>query len=90
MLELVPAVPPEWQSELVSRISSLRSVDVAALDDVTLSEHLLRAHDLCAHGVDVHFRVQGANAVMLGELAFVCRDLLGYKYELRHVDHPVA
>jgi pyruvate,water dikinase len=48
------------------------------MSDTALGAHLDSVVKLAADGVDVHFRLHGALAVVLGEFAFTCRDLLGW------------
>jgi pyruvate,water dikinase len=68
----------EWRPDLIGRIAELRAVDLAALDDARLDEHLGDALALTEHGLLVHFRLHGPLAIALGELAFTCRDLFGW------------
>ncbi len=67
-----------WQPDLAARIAALRDVDLAGLDDAVLDEHLRDVLALTEHGQIIHFRLHGAIAMVLGELAFTCRDLLGW------------
>ncbi|MDQ4021753.1 MAG: PEP-utilizing enzyme [Actinomycetota bacterium] len=69
----------EWQPDLAARIAELRDVDLAGLDHTRLDEHLREVLTLTEHGQLVHFRLHGAIAMVLGELAFTCRDLLGWE-----------
>ena len=68
----------EWQPELAERITVLRGVDLAGLDDAGLDAHFRRTVVLTEDGLIVHFRLHGAIAMVLGELAFTARDLLGW------------
>ncbi len=68
----------QWQPDLAARIAALREVDLTNLDDPDLDEHLRAVLALSEHGQMVHFRLHGAIAMVLGELAFTCRDLLGW------------
>jgi pyruvate,water dikinase len=68
----------EWRGELTATIAELRSVALIAVDDRELAAHLHRVLALLEHGIDVHFRLQGGYAVLLAELAFTCRELLGW------------
>ncbi len=70
----------QWQPDLAARIAVLSAVDLAGLDDAGLDEHLRAVLALSEHGQIVHFRLHGAIAVMLGELAFTCRELLGWDF----------
>jgi pyruvate,water dikinase len=66
------------RAEFAATIRRLRSLDLDPLPDPALAAHLAAALDLVVRGVEVHFRLHGALAVALGELAFTCRDLLGW------------
>ena len=68
----------EWVVQLGAEIVELRDRDLTALDDAGLAEHLRRTLRLAEEGTNVHFRLHGALALVLGELAFVTRDLLGW------------
>lgn len=70
----------QWQPDLAARIAALREIDLPGLDDTGLDEHLHDVLALCEHGQIVHFRLHGAIAMVLGELAFTCRDLLGWDF----------
>ena len=48
------------------------------LSDTALDAHLVDTLKLATDGIDVHNRLHGAIAVVLGEFAFTCRDLLGW------------
>jgi len=66
----------EWRPWLLRRRAELRSVDVAGLDDGELDEHLGEVMAFLFAATDIHLLLHGSNALMLGELAFACRDLL--------------
>ncbi|MDQ4032032.1 MAG: PEP-utilizing enzyme [Actinomycetota bacterium] len=68
----------EWQPDLAAQVVALRDVDLDGLDDTELDEHLREVLTLTEHGQLIHFRLHGAIAMVLGELAFTCRDLLGW------------
>ena len=68
----------EWQPELEARIAGLRDVDLDVLDDDALDTHLQSTLSLSDDGSSIHFRLQLALAMVLGELGHVCRDLLGW------------
>ena len=68
----------EWLPELTVRIGALRAVELRALGDVALDEHLAGVIALLKEGFDIHLLLHSAHALMLGELAFACRDLLGW------------
>lgn len=67
-----------WQPELADRIAAMREIDLPALSDPALTEHLTRVMELLRHGVEVHMRLHGAVEITLAELAFTCRDLLDW------------
>jgi pyruvate,water dikinase len=68
----------EWRGGLTATITALRAVDLAACDDAGVTAHLRRVLALLEHGIDVHFRLQAGYTLMLADLAFTCRDLLGW------------
>jgi len=68
----------EWQPDFTARIRELRERRLGALSDRALDAHVADAMKLVADGMDVHFRLHGALGMVLGDLAFVCRDLLGW------------
>ena len=68
----------EWRPGLKTREESLRSTDLPALSDGDLDRHLgnlLRFIEECR---DIHMKVHGGLMVAIAELAFVCRDFLGW------------
>lgn len=69
----------EWQPELADRISSLRSVDLSALQDGELATHWDAAVGLIMDGVRVHFTLHAAVCVPLAEFAFASSELLGWE-----------
>ena len=82
-VQLVRSWSTRWRPELAERIATLRDTDLAALDDAALDAHLRRALDLSEQGFLVHFRLHGALAMVLGELASTCRELLGWQDDHR-------
>ena len=66
---------------LRARSRQLRDTDLGALDDEELDAHTTRALALLHQGFDVHFLLHGALMPVLAELAFACRDLLGWSDE---------
>jgi phosphohistidine swiveling domain-containing protein len=68
----------QWQPDLAARIAGLRDSDLEALDDEELDAHTARALALLHEGVDIHFLLVGALMPILAELAFACRELLGW------------
>jgi rifampicin phosphotransferase len=69
----------EWQPAFAARIRELRERQLGALSDTALDAHVADAWKLIADGMDVHHRLHGALAMVLGELAFVCQNLLGWQ-----------
>jgi pyruvate,water dikinase len=68
----------EWRPEYVGRVADLAAVDPALLDDKALTGHLATVMDLTVQAFEVHMRLHGVNAVMMADLAFTCRNLLGW------------
>jgi phosphohistidine swiveling domain-containing protein len=68
----------EWQGEFGRRVADLHPVDLAALTDEELESHLTAVLELFHHSADVHFSMDGAFMITLAELAFTCRDVLGW------------
>jgi phosphohistidine swiveling domain-containing protein len=68
----------EWQPDFTARIRELRERRLRALSDRALDAHVADAMKLVADGLGVHFRLHGALAMVLGEFAFISRDLLGW------------
>ena len=68
----------EWRPDFVARIRALRERQLPTLSDTDLDAHLAEVMKLVDDGHDVHFRLHGALAMVLGDLAFTCRDLLGW------------
>jgi len=71
----------QWQPDLAARIALLRDTDLGALDDEELDAHTTRALALLHDGLDIHFLLHAALMPILAELAFVCRELLGWADE---------
>ncbi|HEV3365426.1 MAG TPA: hypothetical protein VG795_15055, partial [Acidimicrobiia bacterium] len=68
----------EWRPELTARITELRAVDVAFLDDAGLGGHLDDVMELTQQAWQTHFLLHGVNAYVLADLAFAGRELLGW------------
>ncbi|MGH3981503.1 MAG: hypothetical protein ACRDST_02115, partial [Pseudonocardiaceae bacterium] len=68
----------EWQPDLAARIPPLRDVDLAALDDRQLDEHVGAVLALYERGLEINIALHAPLGLMLAELAFACRDLLGW------------
>jgi rifampicin phosphotransferase len=67
----------EWRPDLTRRIEQLRDRDLAALGDDDLDAHAADALRLVRVGTERHFLLHGALTMIIGELAFTTRDLLG-------------
>jgi rifampicin phosphotransferase len=67
-----------WLPELAGRIARLRDAELAAYPDDELDRHLGEAVALFDEAVHIHMRLHGALAIILAELAFSCRDMLGW------------
>jgi phosphohistidine swiveling domain-containing protein len=67
-----------WQPQSAAHIAELRDVNLAGLTDPQLDAHLARIMDLLGHSIEVHMRLHGAVEINLADLAFTCRDLLGW------------
>jgi rifampicin phosphotransferase len=75
----------EWQPEFADRSARLREVHLSKLTDAELDAHLSSVLELIDHGLHVHSDLHGAVEITLAELAFICRDLLGWD-EVRTFD----
>jgi phosphohistidine swiveling domain-containing protein len=68
----------EWRPDFVARVRAHRERQLPTLSDTDLDAHLADVMKLVDDGHDVHFRLHGALAMVLGDLAFTCRDLLDW------------
>jgi rifampicin phosphotransferase len=69
---------PQWRSEYIAGVARLRDVDLVLLDDQGLAEHLGEIFEFSIGAWNFHFLFHGIGALMLADLAFTCRDLLGW------------
>jgi pyruvate,water dikinase len=69
---------PQWRSEYIAGVTRLRDVDLVSLDDKRLAEHLGKIFEFSIGAWNFHFLLHGIGALMLADLAFTCRDLLGW------------
>jgi pyruvate,water dikinase len=74
----IPRWDAAWRPQLVARIAELRNVDFRALPDEQLDEHVSRVMALLNEGTVIHFYLHGGLCMALSDLAFTCRDLLGW------------
>jgi rifampicin phosphotransferase len=68
----------EWQPEFAARIAELRQIELSTFTDAEVDEQLTSVLELMDRGVNVHMELHGAVELTLAELAFTCRDLLGW------------
>ncbi len=68
----------EWRPWLRRRSAELDAVDMSGLDPQALDDHLEAIVSFLYAATDVHVLLHASNALLLGELAFACRDLLGW------------
>jgi len=68
----------EWRPWVLRRRDELGAIDVTAVDDAALDEHVQQAVAFLFAATDVHMLLHASNALILGELTFACRDLLGW------------
>ncbi len=80
---LLESLPKQWEEELkpalLSRLADLRSVDLGALDDAALCEHLDLLQEFSRQCMTLHFRLFVPNLVGVYELAKTCKQLLGWE-----------
>lgn len=79
--QLVERWYTEWQPGMSERIATLRDVTLAELGDDALRVHTDRVKALFEDGCEIHFILHGALGPILADLAFTCRDLLGWAEE---------
>jgi len=68
----------EWRPWLLRRREELGRIDLTGLDDAALDDHVGEAVAFLFAATDVHMLLHASDALMLGELTFACRDLLGW------------
>jgi rifampicin phosphotransferase len=69
---------PEWRAEFVAGNTRLRLVDLRSLDEQGLAGQFNEVMQYTLHACEVHWHLQGVSVVTLADLAFTCRDLLGW------------
>jgi pyruvate,water dikinase len=71
-----------WHDEVrpafTDRIARLRDTDLPGLDDDALARHLRATAALLHDGLREHFRIAAPTMLAVAELAFCCRDHLGW------------
>lgn len=70
--------PDEWRPDLETRTDALRGADLGDLTDDELDTHLAAVVELAEDGLAIHFRLHAAIAMVLGEFAGCCQELLGW------------
>ena len=68
----------QWRPDLTERLTGLRDTDLEALGDEDLDADTTRALALLHEGIEVHMLLHGALMPIIAELAFACRELLGW------------
>ena len=68
----------EWRPAFEDELATLTNLDLGALDDLGLLEHLDRLKSLLRRGEELHFRLHLPYALSLYELDVTCRDLFGW------------
>ncbi len=69
---------PHRRSEYLDGVKQLRDVDLEALDDQGLAEHFGAVMEFSIGAFNFHFLFHCIGALVLADLAFTCRDLLGW------------
>ena len=67
-----------WRTAMKERAAAVRTLDMSRLTDAELASHLLAVRRLVDEALEIHFLIVGAHFFPLAELAFTCRDLLGW------------
>jgi len=67
----------EWRPDLEARTDALRDALLGDMTDDELDAHLAAVVALGEDGIAIHFRLHAAIAMVLGEFAGCCRELLG-------------
>jgi phosphohistidine swiveling domain-containing protein len=68
----------EWAQSWPSTIEHLRQVDLRSLSDAALDDHVVKAARLCQDIGELKALLHGAEMTVIADLAFTCRDLLGW------------
>jgi rifampicin phosphotransferase len=76
--ELITQWEQKWRPDLKARLARLFAVDLTALSDPELDEYLGEATHFFKQAHRIHFLLQGAIVLSLGDVAFACRELLGW------------
>lgn len=68
----------QWRPAQVEQVARLRDTDLGGLDDDALAAYLEDALTALDTGLHAHYRSHGAIWLALADLAFLCRDELGW------------
>ena len=68
----------QWRRECQEKIARDQALDLTALTDGELADHLVRLRADAAWYADVHFRYGLSASLISAEFAFFCRDELGW------------
>src|SRR5262245_17424146 len=68
----------EWRPALIERSVKLRGVELTALTDRELDEHISALLDLLRESLSIHFLLHSTDAFLPYELARACSELLGW------------
>ena len=68
----------ELRPRFEAEVARLRGIDLGALDDGRLAEHLGEILEFSVWAFTVHFRLHGINALMLADMIQTCQELLGW------------
>ncbi|WP_437967071.1 PEP/pyruvate-binding domain-containing protein [Sorangium sp. So ce260] len=68
-----------WRPSLAARIAAYQALDRTALSDAELAAHVRETARFIDEALETHFLMIGAHFFALAELAFACRDLLGWE-----------
>lgn len=68
----------QWQPELDTAVRDHLRVDLTALTDTELVDHVGSAQELLERGIHTHMVLHGALSILLSELASTCEELLGW------------
>lgn len=68
----------EWKPQITRRVAELRAVDLTKLDNAGLDQHIGELWGFKKQSFEIHMLLNAALNIMLAEIAFSCRDLLGW------------
>ncbi len=77
-LQLLDRWDNEWRPSVIAEIARLRAVDLPALSDDALAQHVEDVRRLLFHSSDVHFYLTAGNGFPIARLVWFCRDRLGH------------